>query len=258
MFRRSFITLMSVVAIAGSAAAQGPTVREIRYTANGLPTLATQIRYTTIVRLPDGEGIMDIACGDVDFWITNIVGNTALIKPAKEGASTNVTIFGTSGRIYPFLARESKTTPPDVLVTMTVDPDPVVRANKFVPVAQVEALQAEIEQAHATVDAAMETAQKEKAAAVQDAPKQLRFLWQPVPYSKPFLVRTVFTDGAHTYLRTDAPELAAIYEIKDAKPSLVIPEVPEKGLYRIDKVMGDFYLQLGKVTQRVLLLPSGN
>lgn len=143
-----------------------------------------------------------------------------------------------------------------MLVTVLVD-GPAV-ATKFVPVAQVEALQQEVLQAHATVDAAMEAAERQQQAAVRDAPKQLRFLWAPVPYSKPFLVRTVFTDGAHTYLRTDAPELAAVYEIKDDKPSLVIPEVPEKGLYRIDKVMGNFYLQLGKVTQRVLLLPAGN
>lgn len=43
--------------------------------------------YTTMLILPEGEDILDIICGDKDFWVVSGVQNFAYVKPAKAGAA---------------------------------------------------------------------------------------------------------------------------------------------------------------------------
>ena len=40
-------------------------------------------------------------------------------------------------------------------------------------------------------------------------------------YEKPFLVRSIWHDGQFTYIKADATELPALYEVKDGKPALL-------------------------------------
>ena len=76
-------------------------------------------------------------------------------------------------------------------------------------------------------------------------PGKLQFVYGSMKYEKPFLVRAIWHDGQFTYLKTDATELPAIYELKDGAPALLNFQVRE-GAYVIPKVLDRGYLALGK------------
>ncbi len=59
--------------------------------------LQTRLRYTTMIVLPEGEEILDVICGDKDFWVISATQNIAHVKPAKEGATTNLNLVTASG-----------------------------------------------------------------------------------------------------------------------------------------------------------------
>jgi hypothetical protein len=61
-------------------------------------------------------------------------------------------------------------------------------------------------------------------------------------YVKPFLVRSIWNDGQFTYIKADATELSALYEVKDGKPALLNFQVHEGTYVVLDKG----YLALGK------------
>ena len=74
--------------------------------------LQTRLRYTTMIVLPDGEEILDVICGDRDFWVISAVQNVAHVKPAKAGAETNLNLVTARGTIYSFLLSEKSGTTP--------------------------------------------------------------------------------------------------------------------------------------------------
>jgi type IV secretory pathway VirB9-like protein len=39
---------------------------------------------TTMIVLPEDEEILDVICGDKDFWVISATHNMAHVKPAKE------------------------------------------------------------------------------------------------------------------------------------------------------------------------------
>jgi type IV secretion system protein VirB9 len=57
-------------------------------------------------------------------------------------------------------------------------------------------------------------------------------------------VRSIWHDGQFTYLKSEANELPALYEIKDGKPAAVNFRV-EDGTYVVPKVLERAYLALG-------------
>jgi type IV secretion system protein VirB9 len=73
----------------------------------------------------------------------------------------------------------------------------------------------------------------------------LQFAYVAPKYEKPFLVRSIWHDGQFTYIRADATELPALYEMKDGKPSLVNFRV-QQGTYVVPKILDAGYLALGK------------
>src|SRR4051812_41346799 len=79
----------------GQMAAAGQAVggiREVSASARSLIPLQTRLRYTTMIVLPEGEEILDVICGDKDFWVITSAQNIAHVKPAKEGAATNLNL----------------------------------------------------------------------------------------------------------------------------------------------------------------------
>ena len=58
-------------------------------------------------------------------------------------------------------------------------------------------------------------------------------------------MRLIWHDGRFTYIKTDATELPALYELKDGKPALLNFQVHE-GTYVVPKVIDKGYLSLGK------------
>src|SRR6476620_724449 len=87
---------LTLSVVAGSLNAQGTGVSEASASDRGLIQLNTRVRYTTMVVLPDGEDILDVVCGDKDFWIISAAQNIAHVKPAKEGAATNMNLVTAS------------------------------------------------------------------------------------------------------------------------------------------------------------------
>ena len=103
--------------------AQATGIREVTASDRSLIPLNTKIRYTTMILLPDGEEILDVVCGDRDFWVISATQNIAHVKPAKEGAATNLNLVTASGAVYSFLLTEGKSAQPDLKVYVTADPN---------------------------------------------------------------------------------------------------------------------------------------
>jgi type IV secretion system protein VirB9 len=79
----------------------------------------------------------------------------------------------------------------------------------------------------------------------QEYPTRLHFDYALPKYEKPFLVRAIWHDGQFTYVKSDAAELPALYELADGKPALVNFQV-RNGTYVVPKVLERGYLALGK------------
>ncbi len=229
-----------------SAQATGTGIREVSASPRSLIPLQTRLRYTTMVVLPEGEEILDVICGDKDFWVITSTQNIAHVKPAKEGAATNLNLVTASGEVYSFLLTEKNgASMPDLKVYVNADSSTPKGRPKYFSAAQVEAIQAQLEEARASVDAASRRATESIAAFQQDYPSKLQFPYGSAKYERPFLVRSIWHDGRFTYIKSDATELPALYEVKDGRPALVNFQV-QQGTYVVPKVVDNGYLALGK------------
>jgi type IV secretory pathway VirB9-like protein len=239
-------TLVTTLApfITASAVAQNTGIREVSASARQLIPLQARLRYTTMVVLPEGEEILDVICGDKDFWIISAAQNMAHIKPAKEGAATNLNLVTASGTVYSFLLTEKNGGgTPDLKVYVTTDGMPVSKP-KYFTAAQVDGLRSELSEARASVDAAHRQAKEAIATYQQQYPARLQFPYAVPKYEKPFLVQAIWHDGQFTYIKADATELPALYELKDGAPALVNFQV-QGSTYVVPKVIDRGYLSLG-------------
>ena len=237
----------TIVAVPGlSAHAQVPGVREVSATARSVIPLQTRLRYTTMIVLPEADEILDVICGDKDYWVISATQNIAHVKPAKEGAATNLNLVTASGEVYSFLLTEKNgASMPDLKVYVNSDPNAPKGKPKFYSAAQVEAIQSQLEEARAGVEAANRRASESIATFQQEYPAKLQFSYGSPKYERPFLVRSIWHDGRFTYIKADATELPALYEMKDGKPALVNFQV-HQGTYVVPKVVDNGYLALGK------------
>src|SRR5262245_61514772 len=149
------VTLVIVLALVGAPSiptvrAQETGIREVSASARSLITLQTRVRYTTMIVLPEGEEILDVICGDKDFWVITSTQNIAHVKPAKEGVATNLNLVTASGDVYSFLLTEKtekgNTSVPDLKVYVNAETPPKGKP-QYYSAAQVESLKTEIEEA---------------------------------------------------------------------------------------------------------------
>ena len=246
------LTIMAGLVVAASVPtqAQAPGIREVTASDRSVIPLTTRLRYTTMIVLPDGETILDVICGDRDFWVISAAQNVAHVKPAKAGTETNLNLVTARGTIYSFLLTEKSGPPgaasaPDLTVYVTADAHAPVGRQKYYSADEVERLQAELTDAHEATTRAEVRARETVAAAQQAFPTQMQFPYAPVKYERPFLVRAIWHDGQFTYLQTDAPELPALYELQDGQSALVNFQV-QRGTYVVPKVLERGYLALGR------------
>ena len=225
--------------------AQTAGIREVSASERTVIQLQTKLRYTTMVLLPEEEEILDVVCGDKDFWVISASQNIVHIKPAKEGATTNLNLVTTSGAVYSFLLAEGKTTQPDLKVYVTADSAIAHAKPKYVAASQVVALENELSQARSAVEAAQRRSDEAIAAFKQQYPAALQFTYGTPKYEKPFLVRSIWHDGKFTYIKSDARELPALYESSDGEPALVNFQV-QGNTYIVPKVLDRGYLAIGK------------
>jgi type IV secretory pathway VirB9-like protein len=242
------LSLVAAAFAAGSSTANGQTtgIREVTASAHSLILLQTRLRYTTMILLPEDEEILDVVCGDKDFWVISATQNIAHVKPAKEGAATNLNLVTGTGTVYSFLLTEkSGNSTPDLKVYVTADGSEPRGKPKYYTAAQFEALQTELSETRNAVDAERRRVADAVASYQQEYPSKLQFVYGTPKYEKPFLVRAIWNDGQFTYVKTDATELPALYEIKDGTPALLNFQV-HGGTYVVPKVLDRGYLSLGK------------
>jgi type IV secretion system protein VirB9 len=215
-----------------------------------------------MIILPDQEEILDFVCGDKEFWIVSGAQNLAYVKPAKSGVTTNLNLVTASGRVYSFVLTES-TADPDLKVFVRPDETviPPNSAQRFYSSQYVEDLQRQIddarrdsEDARRQIDAAREAASKAVEERINQFrasfPTELQFPYRFRAHERPFNVSAIYTDGRFTYIRADAAELPALYELVDngasaPSPNLVNFQV-EGGVYIVSKVLERGYLAIGK------------
>ena len=232
--------------IAQPVSGQPTGIRDVVASERSVIPLETRLRYTTMIVLPESDEILDVICGDRDFWVISATQNIAHVKPAKANAETNLNLVTATGAIYSFLLNEkSGSGTPDLKVYVNGSPDTVNRTQRYYAAAHVDQLEARLVEARTALEAASRRATEEVAAFRQHYPVRLQFVYGTPRYEKPFLVRSMWHDGQFTYLKSDATELPALYETKDGEPSVVNFQVQD-GTYVVPKVLERGYLALGK------------
>jgi type IV secretory pathway VirB9-like protein len=240
----SLVTVLATFSIPSSAQTGG--IREVTASDRSVIPLQTRLRYTTMILLPEDEEILDVLCGDKDWWVISATHNIAHIKPAKEGAATNLNLVTGSGTVYSFLLTEKGgTSTPDLKVYVSSDPSEPRGKPKYYTTTQFEAIQSELAAARESLDAERRRVTEAIATYQQEYPSKLQFAYGTPKYERPFLVRAIWNDGQFTYLRTEATELPALYEVKDGTPALLNFQV-RNGTYIVPKVLDSGYLALGK------------
>jgi type IV secretory pathway VirB9-like protein len=240
------------VLLASTAYAQGTGIRDVSAGDTTIATIHTQLRFTTLIVLPDGDDIVEIVCGDADNWVIGPktqMHNIAYVKPAKEKAITNLNLVATSGAIYSFLIKEVSGTGAQADLRVNVVPDPTrttQAAPKYYTADAYQALRSEVDASKALLTETRARAITDVTQATAQAPAAMQFPYEIALNTPPFLVRMMWHDGKFTYIRADAQELPALYEVKDDKPALVEFSVKAPNLYVVPKILGDGYLQLGK------------
>jgi hypothetical protein len=239
---------------AGSRITQG--ARTVVYHPRALIALRAKLQYTTLIVLPEGDDVVEVTCGDKEFWIVNVRDHLVSVKPAKPGSETNLNLVTTSGQVYAFLLTEiSKRTGEAPDLTVYLEPDDLAAAAtararpRYVPAEQLEDFRAQAIAAREDARQASEAARvalEDGLTAFRTAyPLTLRFPYRFTANRAPFFVSAIFHDDHRTFIQARAPELPSLYEEKDGAPNLVNFEVRD-GTYIVPKILDRGYLMLGK------------
>jgi type IV secretion system protein VirB9 len=234
--------------------------RTVSYHETDIVPIATEVRFTTLIELPKGESILEVTCGDKEYWPVNWTGNLAYVKPAQPGSRTNLNLITASGNVYSFLATEVSNVAgshADLKVFVNpVDSTALVAMKdkpRFVPADSVEVYKKQAENAQAQLAAQQAALKKELDRARVEvrahATTAIRhdYKYNSSAQKSPFNVTGIYHDDRFTYIEATPNEAPAVYEVKDGKPSLIQFEFdPKTGRYTIDKILDNGYLRVGK------------
>jgi type IV secretion system protein VirB9 len=258
---------LSIPCIYGSAAdvqalAGDPNTvsRTVSYHDTDIVPISTEVRFTTLIELPKEESILEVTCGDKEYWPVNWTGNLAYVKPAQPGSRTNLNLITASGNVYSFLATEvSKVAGSHADLKVFVNPVDstalVAMKDKprFIPASSVEIYKNQAENAQAQMLAQQAAVKKELARerveVRADAATAIRhdYKYNSSAQKNPFNVTAIYHDDRFTYIEATPNEAPAVYEVKDGKPSLIQFEFDQRtGRYTINKILDDGYLRVGK------------
>ena len=259
------ITAALLLAAAGPIAAQEAPILRLTHAEDRIIEVQTKVRHTTVIVLPSNENILDFVVGDSEYWHLTGAANLAFLKPIAEGVKTNVALISESGRIYSFLVAESSAGQPHLVVRVEAEGkedsriSPEAHEPAFVSRERVTAYhemaqqaRKQAESAQADADARIAETERQAAAEVDDFraeyPMRLKFPYrlEEKAMEWPFLVAGMWHDGRFTYLRSNAQESPALYELKDGKPSMVAYDLGGDGLYIARHLLGEGWLQIGK------------
>ncbi len=71
-----------------------------------LPVIHAQKGFSTLIEFPAGQKIVEVTCGDKEFWVVEGGGRYLHVKPAKEGVVTNLNVVMEGDIVYAFVLRE--------------------------------------------------------------------------------------------------------------------------------------------------------
>ncbi len=234
-------SILALLLLTAAGFAQ-PSARVIKYHANDIVAVNAKMRYTTLIQLQDTEKILEVATGDKDFWIIDVVGNYCFLHPAKEGIHSNLNLITDKGNVYSFVLDEVGDGEPDLKLVIEPSNASVLgmfdMLPKFAPFGDVLAAQHEAKLAQTNAADKIEQFRSEYPT------KSLRFdyTYRDV---KPFGVSAIYQDGQFTYIKSSATEKFSIYELKDGKPNLINFQLKD-GTYVVGKVIDRGYLEIGK------------
>ncbi len=231
--------------------------RTVAYHDTDIVPISTEVRFTTLIELPREEAILEVTCGDKDYWPVNWTGNFAYVKPAKPGGRTNINLITASGNVYSFLATEVSgnadahaelkvfVSPADSSAIVAMKDKP-----KFIPADSVAVYKKEADDARAQLasqqTAMRQEAEKERSELRAEYPATIRHDYKFASSAKdPFHVTAIYHDDRFTYIEARPQEAPSVYEIKDGKPSLIQYQFKD-GRYTIPKILNDGYLRVGK------------
>jgi type IV secretory pathway VirB9-like protein len=229
--------------------------RVVTYSKEQIIPVRAKLRFSTLIVLPDNEEILDFTTGDKEFWIINGAHNLCYVHPAKAGIRSNLNLVTANGNVYSFLLTEISNEPsvqPDL--KLFVEPKEAsgsVNLTGYVRASEAEAYRKEIESLRTESQQQLETARTQ---AVQEIERfrakyattlRFDFSFDKKAVEPPFLLSAIYHDERFTYIRLDAHEKPALYELKDGKPNLVNFQF-ENGTYVVPKLLDSGYLAIGK------------
>ena len=263
------ILLVSVLCATASFAGDGPVsvihsrdvapvnARKIQYDRKNVYRIYTKIRNTTCIILPENEKILDFTIGDSEWWKLQGVYNMAYVKPAKAGSVTNINLVCASGVVYSFVLEEisqNKDIPePDYKVFVSLRGNQLLHKTtdqkpRFVESSTVKNYRDQVtalsQQLLSAQKEATSTIQQDREAFRSQYPAKLCFDYK-FKTKKPFNVEVIYHDDKFTYIKCNAEETPALYEIRDGKPNLIHFQY-QNDTYIIPKIMDSGYLQIGK------------
>jgi hypothetical protein len=124
---KTITTLMTIITLlAGSVAMSAQTQKNVtlqKFSQNDLLVIRTQRGFSTLIEFPEDQKIIEVTCGDKEFWVVEGKGRFLHVKPAKEGIVTNLNVLTEGDTIYAFLLKEISRTVgakdgPDLRVTV--------------------------------------------------------------------------------------------------------------------------------------------
>jgi type IV secretion system protein VirB9 len=248
-----FALLLSLTCAASAAASDG--ARIVPYSREEIIPVRAKLRFSTLIVLPDNEEILDFTTGDKEFWIVNGAHNLCYIHPAQAGIRSNLNLITASGNVYSFLLTEISSeagAQPDLkLFVQPKETSGSAALAGYVRAGEVESYRKEIERLRAQSEEQIQTARAQATDEVNRfrstyaAKLHFDYALDKKAAGEPFLVSALYHDDHFTYIRCDAREKPALYEVKDGKPNLINFQL-ENGVYIIPKLVDAGYLAVGK------------
>ena len=256
------MTRILAAALAAAALWAQPQARHAEVTEDTVVRVSARVRFTTVIVVPPEERILTFVCGDSEYWGLEGAANVALLKPMAEGVQTNVALITDAGHIYSLHASETGGgAEPDLKVYLhragpaeAGGPEKVgtpLQGPGFVSARELDDFREQARLARDQAREARAAAEELLEGGIEDFrrryPGTLRFDYRlPAGAGEaPWRVRAMWHDQRFTYVRSDAAEAPALYELKDGKPSMVAFDY-EDGLYVARHVVESGWLQVGK------------
>jgi len=127
------------------------------------------------------------------------------------------------------------------VIVQPSDQSSIVASNgppEYVPAAQVTAIEGQLQGLQSHVNQVVD---EYKAS----YPTEMKFDYTFAASKAPFNVTAIYHDAKFTYIKSDASEKFAVYEVRDGSPNMVNYEL-RNGTYIIAKVLDAGYFEVGK------------